>query len=165
MRFVSRSAAQTKRVAAKLAKRLLNVKSDLPTGQAGMRYATVVALSGDLGAGKTTFVQGFAKALGIKHRIVSPTFLIFRRYQASSIKHQVSSIKYRDKIQNFYHVDLYRIHNIKELDVLNFKSILHYPFNIVLIEWGEKIKKLLPKDTIWVNFSHGRKENERFITY
>jgi tRNA threonylcarbamoyladenosine biosynthesis protein TsaE len=147
MRIVSKSAAQTKKIAAGLAKKILNTKPSTLN-------AKVVALVGDLGAGKTTFVQGFAKALGIKHRMVSPTFLIMRRYQ-------VSGIKYHD----FYHVDIYRIHDPKELNVLNFKSILHSPLNIVLIEWAEKIKKILPKDTIWVNFTHGRKETERIITY
>ena len=157
MKIISRSATETKRIAAKLAKRLFNAKSNI-------RHATVVAMTGDLGAGKTTFVQGFAKAFGIKHRMVSPTFLIFRSYPLSSSLRS----RYKREKQSyrfFYHVDLYRIHNIKELEVLNFKSILLSPFNIVLIEWAEKIKKLLPKGTIWVNLNHGRKENERIITY
>ena len=150
MKIRSTSGAQTKKIAADLAKKILN----------STRYAlhaTVVALSGDLGAGKTTFVQGFAKALEIKHRIVSPTFLIFRNYKLN-----VKSKK-RHSFANFYHVDLYRIHDEKELDVLNFKSILHSPFNIAVIEWADKIKKLLPKNTIWVEFGHGQKENERNI--
>lgn len=118
----------------------------------------IIALTGDLGSGKTTFVQGFAKALGIKHRIVSPTFLIIRRYRVASRKKQ-------GKIKNFYHVDLYRVHKIKELNALNFKSLLNTTNTLMLIEWAEKIKKLLPKGTIWVNFNHGRKETERIIAY
>lgn len=148
----SKSVLQTKKIAADLAKKILR-----PTPYS--LHAKVIALSGNLGAGKTTFAQGFAKGLGIKHRMVSPTFLIFRNYKLN-----VKSKK-RHGFENFYHVDLYRIHNEKELDVLNFKSILHSPFNLVLIEWAEKIKKLLPKDTIWVQFTHGRKQNERFIAY
>lgn len=146
MKILSKSAAQTKRVAARLAKKLLQVTDY------GL-YASVVALTGDLGSGKTTFAQGFAKTLGIKPRVVSPTFLIFRRYKISK------------NFQDFYHVDLYRINNIKQLDILKFKEILKNPQNIVLIEWAERIKKFLPKNTIWVEFNHGRKENERLIAY
>ncbi|MBI2025003.1 MAG: tRNA (adenosine(37)-N6)-threonylcarbamoyltransferase complex ATPase subunit type 1 TsaE [Candidatus Harrisonbacteria bacterium] len=138
--MISKSAQETKKIAAKLAKKILKEKPH-------QKHARVIALTGELGAGKTTFVQGFAKALGIKSRMVSPTFLIFRKYK------------------NFYHVDVYRIHSTKELDVLNFKSILNSSENILLIEWAEKIRKILPKDAIWVNFRHGRKENERFIAY
>lgn len=156
MRINSGSAADTKKIAADLAKRVLKSRPG--------SHARVVALSGDLGAGKTTFTQGFAKTLGIKHRIVSPTFLIFRNYPilgGSTSYRGLTSIGYK----NFYHVDVYRIQNPKELDILDFKHILKDPHNIVLIEWADKIKKILPKDTIWVNFTHGRKETERFITY
>lgn len=137
MKVFSKSPAETKKIAAQLAGR-----------------GRVFALVGDLGAGKTTFVQGFAKALGVKNRIVSPTFLIFRNYKLKS-----------GKYKKFYHVDLYRIESEKELNVLGFKKILNDPKNILLIEWAEKIKKVLPKDTIWVNFTHGRKETERIIAY
>jgi tRNA threonylcarbamoyladenosine biosynthesis protein TsaE len=156
--MLSKNTKQTQKIAAELTKKVL--RSGLC-----QKYALVVALVGDLGSGKTTFVQGFAKALGIRHRIVSPTFLIFRRYEISKkIRNpRLAGRQAKSEIRNFYHVDLYRIHHIKELDILNFKSILHSPFNIVLIEWAEKIKKILPKDTIWINFQHGNKENERII--
>lgn len=138
--MISRSAQETKKIADRLAKKILKKRPH-------RNHARVIALTGELGAGKTTFVQGFAKALGIKSRMVSPTFLIFRKYK------------------NFYHVDVYRIHLAKELTTLGFKKILANPQNILVIEWAEKIKKILPKDAIWVNFRHGRKENERLIAY
>ena len=175
MKIISRSAAQTKKIAADLAKKILDTSiiDHRPSS------ATVVALCGDLGAGKTTFTQGFAKALGIKHRMLSPTFLIFRKYD---IKKNLQSSRpegrgspgaaifsagggsaFGGNFQFFYHVDLYRIHSAEELSILGFKKILHSPFNILLIEWAEKIKKILPKDTIWVQFEHGEKENERIV--
>lgn len=146
MKIISKNAAQTKKIAADLAKKIL--KS--PPRQ---KHARVIALVGDLGAGKTTFVQGFAKGLGIKHRIVSPTFLIVRNYELRIMNYD-----------SFYHIDTYRIQNVKELNTLDFKKILADPKNIVLIEWADKIKKILPKDTIWIQFSHSKKENERVLT-
>lgn len=154
MKIISRSGSQTKKIAAELAHKILNAKPHTLN-------ACVVALSGDLGAGKTTFAQGFANGLGIKHRIVSPTFLIFRRYSiTASPKGSRGNIAHR---KHLYHIDLYRIHSSKELSSLGFKSILYSPSNIVLIEWADKIKKILPKNTIWLKFEHGKKENERII--
>lgn len=93
----------------------------------------VIALSGDLGAGKTTFAQGFAEGLGITDRVVSPTFLIIRQYPVSGSK------------SFFYHIDLYRMENINLKDS-GLEEILSEPSNIVLIEWAEKISGYLPKD-------------------
>lgn len=153
MKIVSKNSANTKIFAAELAKKIL--KSPLHK-----KHARVVALVGDLGAGKTTFAQGFAKGLGIKHRMVSPTFLIFRSYPIKSSFRAQAKQSYK----NFYHVDAYRIQSPKEFNALNFHSLLLEPRNILLIEWADKIKKILPKDTLLINFQHGSKENERIIT-
>lgn len=154
MKIISKSSKQTKQAAAKLAEKILRAKNH-------KSYARVVALIGDLGAGKTTFIQGFAKALGIKHRLISPTFIIFRSYKlkARAYRHLDKSYK------RLYHFDLYRIQKPKELSVLGFKEIISDSRNIVLIEWADRIKKVLPKDVFWLEFSHGRKETERIITY
>jgi len=158
-RFLFKSAAATKIFAAKLAKKIISNKSNFQ-----LRTATIVALVGDLGAGKTTFTQGFARGLGIKRRAISPTFLIFRVYR---IPHLKSSrvLRLASYIQRFYHVDAYRLHSPKEILALGFKKILSNPENIVLIEWAEKIKKILPKDTIWLKFENGKKQNERLLTF
>lgn len=98
----------------------------------------IIALSGDLGAGKTTFAQGFAKGLGIKNRIISPTFILIRQHQIPKSK------------KNLYHIDLYRLGkntDIKELGIEDLFTIE----NIVLIEWADKIKNLLPKNTVYIN--------------
>jgi len=181
MKLVSKTAAQTKALAAKIAHKILRTKNSK------LKTATVVALVGDLGAGKTTFVQGFAKALGVKHKVNSPTFLIMRPYpikatrnkrqetrdkrQATSDKKQETRNKRqetRDKKQEtsfklFVHVDVYRINKISELENLHFKHVLEQPENIVVIEWADKIKRIVPKDAIWLHFSHGRTEKERLI--
>lgn len=109
----------------------------------------VFALVGDLGVGKTTFVQAFLRELGVRGRVISPTFLLIKRYEV-------------DK-KNIYHIDAYRIQNEKELIVLGLKDILKDKNNIVLIEWADKIRRLVPKNAVWVYFEHGDKKKERII--
>jgi tRNA threonylcarbamoyladenosine biosynthesis protein TsaE len=149
--MVTKSKSQTQRIAAWLAKKLLKTKSLKLKAQ-------IIALSGDLGSGKTTFIQGFCQALGVQHGVSSPTFIIFRKHPI-----KMKNEKLRMKKGNIYHFDLYRLRKPKEVLDLGFKKIINNPENIVLIEWPEIIKKLLPKNTIWVKFSHGKKENERFV--
>lgn len=159
--MITKSKSQTQKLAEKLAKQILKAQSslsmgDLPKGE--NRKARIVALHGDLGAGKTTFVQGFIKALGVRHHVTSPTFVIVRKYHLSE-KSKVESRKFL----NVFHFDLYRIHGPNEILALGFKKIINDPQNIVLIEWPERIKKLLPKNIIRINFEHGRNEKERVI--
>lgn len=103
--------------------------------------AVVYGLRGDLGAGKTTLLQGFAKGLGIKEKVTSPTFVIMNRFD----------IKF-EKFTNFYHLDCYRIEDVKEIESLGFSEIISNPQNIVCIEWPEKIESILPVDLISVKF-------------
>lgn len=112
--------------------------------------ACVLALSGDLGGGKTAFSQGLAKACGIKEEVTSPTFVIFNRYNAIN------------KFKNFYHFDCYRLNSSKDVDVLGFKDIINNPDNLVVIEWAEIIKEALPDNTIFLNFIFVS-ENQRKI--
>lgn len=143
--MLTKNSTETKRAAAALAKKIL-------AGRAADQ-AAVIALIGDLGAGKTTFVQGFARALGVKSRMVSPTFLIFRKYEL------------RDKkFTRFYHVDAYRIKKISELKPLGFKEIIDDPRNIVIIEWANLVSRALPEKFYRVRLAHGKKESERIIS-
>ncbi|MEK7629984.1 MAG: tRNA (adenosine(37)-N6)-threonylcarbamoyltransferase complex ATPase subunit type 1 TsaE [Patescibacteria group bacterium] len=145
MKISSNSTKVTQSVAKLLAEEVLKNRPKT-------KNALVFALSGDLGAGKTTFIQGFVKGLGIKNRLTSPTFLIFRRY-----KLRVKSY------ESFFHVDAYRLKKTKELDVLGLKNEIADPKNIIAIEWAERIKKILPKNSVWLKFEHHR-ENERIIS-
>lgn len=166
--MVTKSKSQTQKLAKKLAKKILR-----PVPYA--LRAKVIALSGNLGSGKTTFTQGFIKALGVKHQITSPTFVIFRKYHISPKSKVQSPKKFKNKKNtipltlypkpclNVYHFDLYRINKPKEVLNLGFKKIINNPENIVLIEWPELIKKQLPKNTIWVKFEHGINKKERII--
>jgi len=122
----SNNPAETREIGKFLARKILK---NMPK-----KLARVLGLTGDLGAGKTTFLQGFAKGLGIKEKILSPTFIIIRR------------------LRNFYHIDCYRIKKPKEILNLGFKEIMSDPKNIVAIEWAERIRPLLPKSAILVQF-------------
>lgn len=109
-----------------------------------LKGGVVLALYGELGSGKTTFLQGLARGLGIKERILSPTFIMMRQYG------------------NFYHVDLYRIEDEREIESLGLKEIWSDSENIVAIEWAEKIKNLLPKKRMDIYFKY-LKDEEREI--
>ncbi len=111
----------------------------------------VVALYGDLGSGKTTFVQGLAKGLGIKNRIISPTFIIVRSYKLDTKKTTL-----------FYHIDLYRTTNSDDFNGVGLFEILSNPDNIVVIEWAEKMQGMLPKKRIDITFEYVD-ENKRNI--
>ena len=126
--------------------------------------ALSVGLEGDLGGGKTTFLQGFAKGLGIKEKILSPTFVIMKKFQIPNYKSQTNSKFKIPKFKNFYHIDCYRIKNPKELLDLRFKEIISNPQNIVAIEWAEKVKKILPQRVLAVRFDFIDK-NKRRITF
>ncbi len=143
--YKTNSSKQTQKIAADLVKKFLRGRAQ--------KSALVFALQGDLGSGKTTFVQGFLRALGIKKKITSPTFVLFKKYL----------ILQSPNFPIIYHVDCYRIKEPKELLDLGFKEILSNPKNIVLIEWPERIKKILPKNSVWLKFEHGKKENQRII--
>lgn len=124
------------------------------TKQLAKRFAKksafkVFALIGELGSGKTTFVQGFAKGLGVKEKVISPTFILIRQHPFSK--------------GILYHIDLYRLEGKKQLKDLGLYEIINNPKNLVLIEWAEKVKKLLPKNTCWV-FLEIIDQNTRKIT-
>jgi len=125
--FLTKNEKQTRELAKVLAQEIL--KKPLKT-----KNALVLAFQGNLGTGKTTFIQAFAKGLGIKNRLTSPTFVLMKKYN------------------NLYHFDCYRIKNYKDMESLDFKEIISNSKNIIVIEWAEKIKNKLPKDTIWLKF-------------
>lgn len=127
MRVISSSAEQTQEIAKKLAQKY--------------KSGGVFALIGSLGAGKTTFAQGFAQGLNISQRLISPTFIVMRQYDISG-----------NKEGKLYHLDLYRLDQVEQMENLGISEIFQNPKNIILIEWAEKLGKLLPKNTIKIKF-------------
>jgi len=115
-----------------------------------LKDSGVIALYGELGSGKTTFVKGFLKGLGVHKRIVSPTFVFIREYRAHTNQHG-----HRHELtRRIYHVDLYRIEKPEDTRGLGLEEILSDPKNIIAIEWAEKIKDLLPKKRIDIFFKY-----------
>lgn len=155
-KIITNNTVQTRKLGEKLAKKILKKEPS--------KTAFVIGLQGELGSGKTTFLQGFAKGLGIKEKILSPTFVIMKRFRIPSFKFQVGVPSGSFKFQDFYHIDCYRIQKPKELLNLNFKEIISNPKNIVAIEWSERIRKILPKNTIWIKFKFIDR-NKRKITF
>jgi len=144
--FLTISPAATRRVGQKLAQKILKDRIK--------EKAQVIGLIGDLGGGKTTFLQGFAKGLGIKEKVLSPTFIIVKKFQIPNS---------RSRLQNFYHIDCYRIKKPKELLNLNFKKIISDPQNIIAIEWADRIKKIMPPNTLWINFEFINNKTRKIV--
>lgn len=138
MEFITGSADQTQQVAGQIAKNFQN-------------KGGVVALMGDLGAGKTTFSQGFAKALGIVDKIISPTFVLIRQHQFPN----------SDRV--LFHIDLYRLEGKINPKELGLEEILNEPKNLVLIEWAEKIADFLPKNTTRIKFKKVSEDERQII--
>jgi tRNA threonylcarbamoyladenosine biosynthesis protein TsaE len=113
----------------------------------------IFCLSGDLGAGKTTLSQGIAQGLGVKRNISSPTFIIVNIYK---IKKNIKNIK------KIIHIDAYRLKTLKELEGIGFFDFIKEKDGVIIIEWGEKIKKYLPKKYIKIKLKN-ISENKRKI--
>ena len=141
--LISRSPEETEKIGEKIAK--------------GLRGGELIFLSGILGAGKTVLVRGITKSLGIKSKIPSPTFNIFRLYECTFPKSL--------KKGKFYHFDCYRLKKYSDLKKLGWEEIIGDEDSVVVLEWPEcivdrDITKLKNKNTISVDIKIG-KSNER----
>ncbi len=117
--------------------------------------ATTVTLTGDLGAGKTTFVQQLAKNLAVTETITSPTFVVMKQYD----------IENNDtKFTQLIHIDAYRIEDSAEMTVLGFEGLLTQPKTLICIEWPEKIQELIPENAVQIELATTETEGERIIT-
>jgi len=144
IKIITDSPAQTQKVAELLVKTLLDKKYSPPH---------IFALQGNLGVGKTTFIQGVAKALKIKQKILSPTFVIIKDF----------TLPKNSNFSKFYHIDCYRLNDPSEIIILGFKEIIKNPKNLIFIEWPERIKKLLPSNTVWIKFKAQDKNKREII--
>ncbi len=142
--FFTKNPNQTKKLGKILAQEIL--KNPLK------KRALLLGLEGDLGGGKTTFLQGFAKGLGVKEKITSPTFVIIKKFHLPySVFHEL------------YHIDCYRIKKPREILDLGFKEIISNPQNIIAIEWSDRIKKILPKDILFFKFDFINKNIRKIV--
>lgn len=123
--FFSRSPEQTRRIGARL-------------GEA-LRVGDVICLQGELGAGKTTFVQGVARGWGSVDAVTSPTFILVNEYR-------------RAGSARLFHMDAYRIVSIPEAEELDLDSML--ADGALLIEWPERIDGLVPAENLWIRLEH-----------
>ena len=114
--------------------------------------AYIVALQGELGAGKTTFAQFIAKLLGVDANITSPTYVIQKTYDIE-----------KGRFKKLVHIDAYRLEDESELLALKWQDIQRDPANIILVEWPEKVSGLIPDNSLWIRFEH-EDEGTRIIT-
>ena len=113
----------------------------------------VVALVGELGAGKTVFIKGLAKGLGVKQTITSPTFVLMKIYEVNK----------KNKIKNLCHIDAYRLKNGQELIGIGLNDWLSRSDVITVIEWADRVREILPKKSIKIRLNYGKKEDERIV--
>lgn len=105
----------------------------------GLSGGEVLALYGDLGSGKTAFTKGLAKGLGVKNIITSPTFVLMKVYDYSRNKKLV-------------HIDAYRLGGGNDLEMIGASDYFGDKNSVVVIEWAEKVKGILPKNVVKIKF-------------
>ncbi len=115
--------------------------------------ARVLALYGDLGAGKTTFTQGIARALGIEETIISPTFIIERAYK----------IPKGAPFAHLVHIDCYRFESPDEARHLGWDRLIADADALIVVEWAERIEALLPADAVKLRFEYEGEGARRVI--
>ena len=166
--FKTKTALETQKLGRELAESLRTDSSKFTpllrsmVANGGSRdRALVIALNGELGAGKTTFIKGFARGLGTKETVASPTYVFVRSYSFELIK---SPNFYKDTL---YHLDLYRLEDRdkKTLDSFGFTEILNDPKGIVLIEWAERAPHINSEVNLKIDFDYIEEGRERKIIF
>jgi len=113
-----------------------------------IKKAKVIALSGDLGAGKTTLTKEIGKVLGIKNNIISPTFVIMKIYNIKS-----DSVYY-PYFKRLIHIDAYRLNSSSDLVKIGWNELQEDKDNLIVIEWPELVKECIPSDAFCVKLGH-----------
>jgi len=157
MEIISKSSEQTQKIAEILGRTILESEilgssPRMPKAScvAKKNSALVLALEGDLGGVKTTFIQGLAKGLGVRETLTSPTFVIMKSYY---IPHPSFPLLEKERgLVAFYHLDCYRLKDENDLEALGIKEILADSKNIVAIEWAERVRKILFEDAVKIKF-------------
>ena len=125
-----------------------SLKEEMSAGK-----ATVLALNGNLGAGKTTLTQYISKALGIITIVTSPTFTIEKIYE----------LKNQDPFKKLIHIDAYRLENPKELENLGWDEIIKETGNLIVVEWANNVQDILPPNTKTLNLSYVDEEVREIV--
>jgi len=144
MKKVSKNLKDTEQIAKVFLEEILNDDKQ-------NKNALVVGLVGDLGAGKTAFLQAIAKHLGVKNKVLSPTFVIMKSYKLKAKNHKL-----------LFHLDAYRLKNEKELLYLGWEEIIKDGKNLVFIEWPENVSKIMPKTTKYIHISDQKNGQKSF---
>jgi len=145
--FISNSAEETKKFAGEFAKKL--------------KPGDILALYGNLGAGKTTFIQGLVASLGYRGKVFSPTFIFVRPYKIS--EPGTASRDQEKKIRIFYHIDLYRIEEPADLKTIGIEEFLNENNSVSAIEWPERIENGLPERTVKIKIESIDENTRRLI--
>jgi tRNA threonylcarbamoyladenosine biosynthesis protein TsaE len=140
MEHISKSKEETYLLAAKIATKA--------------KGGDIFALSGDLGAGKTTFVQGFAKNLGVTSAVTSPTFVLMKQYPVN-----------KNEIKILVHVDCYRMADANDTESIGLPEYFERKDTVILIEWPEKIDSILPARTKQIKFEYIDDETRKITTF
>lgn len=127
----------------KISKKLINKVLKMKNNK-----ARVIALSGELGAGKTTLTQELAKQFGIKDVVISPTFVIMKAYDIRQ------DSEYYNYFKRLVHIDAYRLDSHLDLYKIGWSEIENDKDNLIIIEWPERVKKCLTKEALWVKLNH-----------
>lgn len=115
-----------------------------------------IALTGDLGAGKTAFTQALGRALGVRERITSPTFTIMHLHGVGGGKKAISHLA---------HIDAYRLTDAKAFREIGALDYLGRPDTVAVVEWAEKVKRILPHDTLWIRISVAKDGKTRTLEF
>ena len=111
-----------------------------------LKAGDVIALTGNLGAGKTTLTKAIAKGLGVQEMVTSPTFTIVQEYRSGRLP--------------LYHFDIYRLGDPDELFEIGYEDYF-YGDGVCIVEWADQAEELMPGETLWIEISYGAEENER----
>ncbi|MFC1613422.1 tRNA (adenosine(37)-N6)-threonylcarbamoyltransferase complex ATPase subunit type 1 TsaE [Patescibacteria group bacterium] len=154
MKYITHSENETKAIGKKIASKL--------------KGGEILALQGDLGAGKTVLTKGIAETLGYKKIVNSPTFVLMKIYKVS----RAGSIVHDDrsgcgtnlrKIKYICHIDAYRLNSASELKDIGALEYFGRPDTISIVEWPKKVKEILPKNAIWIKLKCGQSSKIRKI--
>jgi len=150
--YITKNAGQTRKLGGILAQ-------ELGGGE-------IICLSGDLGSGKTTFAQGVLRGLKAKGNYTSPTFVVMKHYKSLSKVRPFPSSKIsrgipQDRTLSAYHIDAYRV-GAKDILELGWEEIIAGKNNVVIVEWAERLRRIIPKGAVWIKFMH-KEKNTREI--